>query len=314
MPFNIFSCCRNSVENQAFLSEGDRLTIEPTGNDLNNEIHFRETNAEFPHPRISGFDTPTVLKHPNKNPIGLNPVELVASESSRLPEKEVNSKKSNPKKKINLTLTLGSHKNDVLRIQGTPQEINAYPALGHEDWSYGGSSLRIDIKSGTVTQWKNEGNLAIQFLPGRRTTDSKHWTMGSHKDDVLRIQGTPQEIHAYPALGHEDWGYGASSLRIDIKSGKVTQWKNEGNLAIQFLPGRRTTDSKHWTMGSHKDDVLRIQGTPQEIHAYPALGHEDWSYGASSLRINIKSSTVTQWKNEGDLAIEFLPSSQPTSS
>ena len=202
------------------------------------------------------------------------------------------------------TFTRGSHQDDVIRIQGTPTEIISYQYLGYEHWKYGRSTVTISISSRRVTEWDNyDGNLKIRMFPDRNTTDSATFTRGSHQDDVIRIQGTPTEIISYQYLGYEHWKYGRSTVTISISSRRVTEWDNyDRNLKIRMFPDRNTTDSATFTLGSHQDDVIRIQGTPTEIISYQYLGYEHWKYGRSTVTISISSRQVTEWDNyDGNL-------------
>ena len=129
-----------------------------------------------------------------------------------------------------LYFTRGSHRDDVLRIQGTPPSINRYLGLGHEVWKYGSSTVDISLRDGRVTEWNNTGNLKVSMEPGSNVTGDSAFTRGSHRDDVLRIQGTPSSINRYLGLGHEVWKYGSSTVDISLRDGRVTEWNNTGNL------------------------------------------------------------------------------------
>ncbi|MDE0103517.1 MAG: hypothetical protein OXN89_14165 [Bryobacterales bacterium] len=52
------------------------------------------------------------------------------------------------------------------------------------------------------------------------------FTRGSHRDDVLRLQGTPNTTTRSDALGREVWMYGLSSVQISTRDGRVTRWSN----------------------------------------------------------------------------------------
>ena len=59
-------------------------------------------------------------------------------------------------------ITIGSTKNDVVRIQGTPTSINKYESLRQEMWHYGYSS--ITLKNGLVYEWSNtSSNLKVKM-------------------------------------------------------------------------------------------------------------------------------------------------------
>ena len=187
----------------------------------------------------------------------------------------------------------------MLRIQGTPTDIDTYPALGHETWKYGRGTVTISTGSRRVTESSNPaGKLKVRLLPGPNVTGSAFFTRGSHEDEVLRIQGTPTGIDRYPALGHETWKYGRGTVTISTGSRRVTEWSNPaGNIEVQLLPGPNVTGSAFFTRGSHEDEVLRIQGTPTGIDRYPALGHETWKYDRGTVTILTGSRRVTEWSN-----------------
>ncbi|MCK4292911.1 MAG: hypothetical protein KAY65_06925 [Planctomycetes bacterium] len=72
--------------------------------------------------------------------------------------------------------------------------------------------------------------------PGKNGMTALYFTQGSHKDDVLRIQGTPDAIHRYPALGEEVWRYGLSTVEFSMRDDRVAQWSNYGNLKVKLEP------------------------------------------------------------------------------
>lgn len=194
----------------------------------------------------------------------------------------------------------GSHKDDVLRLQGTPDEISQYSS--YEIWDYGYSSVNISTQTDKVLEWDNEGDLKIQQNPGHYITDRKSFNQGSHKDDVLRLQGTPDEISQYSS--YEIWDYGYSSVKISSRSKKVMEWENTGNLKVRIAPGRNVTQSQSFSRGSHKDDVLRLQGTPEEISRYSFSGYEIWDYGHSSVKISLANNVVVAYSNKGELKVK----------
>lgn len=69
-------------------------------------------------------------------------------------------------------------------------------------------------------------------LPQEPAASSATFTRGSHKDDVLRIQGTPSNITTNEALGQDVWFYGSSTVTISTSTGKVQGWSNRGNLKV----------------------------------------------------------------------------------
>jgi peptidoglycan hydrolase-like protein with peptidoglycan-binding domain len=61
---------------------------------------------------------------------------------------------------------------------------------------------------------------------------SQTFTRGSHEDDVLRLQGTPDQISVYRASGYESWQYGRSTVEISISDRRVREWNDRGNLRV----------------------------------------------------------------------------------
>ena len=73
-----------------------------------------------------------------------------------------------------------------------------------------------------------------------RQLSAGYFTRGSHQDGVLRVQGTPNEITRWEALGREDWDYGNSTVTISTHSRQVLQWSNrDGNLKVRQPAGGR---------------------------------------------------------------------------
>ena len=206
--------------------------------------------------------------------------------------------------------TRGSHQDDVLRVQGTPDGINRYESLGQAVWRYGRSTVTISTRSQQVIEWTNSGrNLNVRLEPGSNTTSAAYFTRGSHQDDVLRIQGTPDGINRYESLGQAVWRYGRSTVTISTRSQQVIEWTNSGrNLNVRLEPGSNTTSAAYFTRGSHQDDVLRIQGTPDGINRYESLGQAVWRYGRSTVTISTRSQQVIEWTNSGrNLNVRLTP-------
>lgn len=126
--------------------------------------------------------------------------------------------------------TRGSHEDDVVRIQGTPSDIDLYSA--YEIWHYGYSTVKISKSGRRVMSWDNNGNLKVRLKPGQRTTGASVFTRGSHEDDVLAIQGTPSDIDLYSA--YEVWHYGYSTVKISKSNRTVLSWDNNGNLKVRL--------------------------------------------------------------------------------
>ncbi|MGC9293587.1 MAG: J domain-containing protein [Acidobacteriaceae bacterium] len=120
-------------------------------------------------------------------------------------------------------------------------------------------------------------------------TNLPYITIGSSKDHVLAIQGTPT------AFSQNLFEYGASA--IYFRDGKVVNWKNWPalNPLRVKLPPNVSADRNldYFTVGSTKDEVLAVQGTPT------AFSQDEFEYGAS--QVYFKNGEVVSWKNWPEL-------------
>lgn len=72
-----------------------------------------------------------------------------------------------------------------------------------------------------------------QKSPSRLTGSQEgYFTRGSHEDDVLRLQGTPSQINRYSTS--KTWWFGRSTVEIDLRTRRVLEWDNNGNLKVQL--------------------------------------------------------------------------------
>lgn len=100
------------------------------------------------------------------------------------------------------------------------------------------------------------------------------FTVGSSKDDVLRVQGTPDEI------GASMLRYGASTVYFE--KDRVARWDvlPGSPLKVTLLPSNTSNTSltsSRFSVGSTKDEVLLAQGPPNQYGEYR------WKYGDSTV-------------------------------
>jgi hypothetical protein len=157
---------------------------------------------------------------------------------------------------------LGSSDAEVLKIQGRPTRIQG------DTWVYGVSDVKFC--SGRVCGYNNfDGSLRVRIEPwahGGRYTD--HITIGSSKNQVLQVQGTPTRIEG------DRWYYGFAELTFE--DGLVRGYDNYfGTLKIRLGPSTsfdRRSSAGFFSLGSTPDEVLAVQGTPTAIH------EKRWAY------------------------------------
>jgi hypothetical protein len=109
-----------------------------------------------------------------------------------------------------------------------------------------------------------------------------YFTVGSTQAEVLAVQGPPTYAEAHL------WEYGGS--RVYFRHGRVTRWEAwpRSPLKARLQPGAAVVPTPAYiTIGSSKDEVLAIQGTPTRFT------DRVWEYGGS--RIYFDSDRVTRW-------------------
>jgi outer membrane protein assembly factor BamE (lipoprotein component of BamABCDE complex) len=164
----------------------------------------------------------------------------------------------------------------VLATQGTPTSFST------NQWDYGLSS--VNFQDGKVTSWHvlPSNPLRVRMLPSSPSLRVDYFTVGSTKDEVLATQGTPTSFST------NQWDYGLSS--VNFQDGKVTSWHilPSNPLRVRMLYSISPIQSRgYFTVGSTRDDVLAVQGTPTAFTA------SQWSYGLSS--VSFRNGKVASW-------------------
>jgi curved DNA-binding protein CbpA len=131
--------------------------------------------------------------------------------------------------------TLGSTKNEVMAIQGTPRHV-VFMDGGKEVWNYNAQDrVEFNTALGRVQAYSNfSGNLRVCLVPGPNVTSYGFFTAGSHKDEVVRLQGTPRSISVDRTLANEKWRYfREGTVEFSCSTGRVTGWEDDGGLKVQ---------------------------------------------------------------------------------
>ncbi|NLI82481.1 MAG: J domain-containing protein [Deltaproteobacteria bacterium] len=152
--------------------------------------------------------------------------------------------------------TIGSSKAEVLRVQGPPTRVRG------QTWIYGLSD--VQFREGRVWRYNNfDHSLKVRLLPARTPPphSPEFFTVGSTRDEVLAVQGTPTRVDG------NKWTFGFSEVRF--KEGRVEDYDNYfGNLKVRLLPSHPSSTPPrrdYFTIGSTRDEVLAVQGTPTSI-------------------------------------------------
>jgi len=140
------------------------------------------------------------------------------------------------------TFTLGSPSAEVRRVQGVPAVIERLPSLGVEIWTFGAASVRFSSDSLRVIGWEDAARtLRVAMRPGPNVTSAPAFDAGSHRDDVVRLMGTPAGVREDRARGTMLWRYGPSGVTIGLADGRVLSYANAGgNLRVEPPAGTAT--------------------------------------------------------------------------
>ena len=86
--------------------------------------------------------------------------------------------------------------------------------------------------------------------------------------------------------------YGLS--KVYFGNGRVTSWDNSNYnpLRTKLIPSQRTVNRGYFTVGSTKDEVLAVQGTPDSFTDYM------FKYGLS--KVHFRNGRVIGWDNISD--------------
>lgn len=196
--------------------------------------------------------------------------------------------------------SIGSRRIDVLKIQGNPTHEARYDALCQEVMYYGNSM--VEFSNGVVVKYDDlDKNLkaAPEDAAMVKASDAYVWTLGSSREDVFGVQGTPDRVTRYDSL-HKETLYYNNSL-IELTENFVTGYSNlDGTLrvAIASIETVGSNDSwDSWTIGSDRNNVFRVQGTPTQVTLDHSSCRETLNYGEST--IELKNGFVDGYDNLG---------------
>lgn len=129
-----------------------------------------------------------------------------------------------------------------------------------------------------------------------------YFTIGSSKSKVAEVQGFPFSTQPGSAM-ESTWHYGKSYIQFenDIVSGYSNA---DNNLLVKMVPSASFKEEKKdsaFSIGSTRDEVLSVQGTPVSANANFLLHEETWYYGSSI--VTFRNDVVISFINNGSLRI-----------
>jgi hypothetical protein len=193
------------------------------------------------------------------------------------------------------TFTVGSHKDEVLRIQGTPKTYNPNGLGNMEELEYNFSTVYISRSTQRVVKWTDISKvLKVRLLPGNNTTNLNYFTVGSHKDDVLRLQGTPKSYNPNALANMEELEYGYSTVYISRATSKVVKWTDISNV----LKVRLGSDAEERLAEAISQKQKPQPETPKSVGNTNSSGNAKQSETVVTKTQTIKNPQVRTFKVE----------------
>lgn len=192
-------------------------------------------------------------------------------------------------------------------LQGHVNDLDHYITSFQETRYSAGKVAETEEHSSQVPAIQNgSSSLPQQFAQTTSTKpdvdtgphEIKLFTLGSSVDVIIEAQGAPDRIIKNRISNIDIWKYGKSEIKIASDSQTVIGWNNvENNLRVHF-PHTGTEQTEEVILrGTHKDDVLLLQGQPERIVTYPDYGYEVWRYGYSSIIFSLTTNRVIGWND-----------------
>ena len=258
---------------------------QPTLADYSLDVTPRESIVVTP---------PESVPAANEEPADMEPVDPLEAQSSSRPS--INPAKHSVPPVPAGMFTLGSSKGQVIRAQGEPELVRA------NLFRYGFST--VFFENDAVIGWHEAADtpLKVQLSARKRYEDLEYFTVGSTRDEVIAVQGTPDQ---YRDRGRE-FRYGES--RITFERGRVVSWHQHANypLRARLMP-TVPSDAETFTYNSTRDVVLSVQGTPD------LFGGNRFHYGYST--VEFENNRVVGWNQTPNHPLRVvLEPSVPTSS
>lgn len=193
--------------------------------------------------------------------------------------------------------TVGSTKDEVIAVRGTPYSSS------ETKFYYDGEGA-VFFENDRVVGWDYVGlrpsrPFGAKLLPSAKVEPKEFFTLGSTKDEILAVQGTPTKF------SDKTFEYNNSS--ITFTDGKVTAWYQHTSnpLKAKLLPSAPVVAKEFFELGSTMDEVLATQGTPTNIQRGSISTGDpsktdfaDTIFGYGRSFIHFKNGSVISWVNK----------------
>lgn len=255
--------------------ESNSANVRQTSKPEPSNLQANATSAPSPNPapeQSSGTPEAQVNPYliPIEQPTPYSQAEVIKDPSPNI--KTPDSAVMQPQLPNGESFTVGSTKDQVLGVQGTPDSFS------ENEYRYGSS--HVYFRNGRVVGWYNGYPKLKAILAPAYSSSNDYFTVESTKDEVLSIEGTPD------SFSDNDFRYGSS--HVYFSNGRVTGWYvGYPKLKVKLQSSAASRD--YFTVGSTKDEVVAIQGTPD------SFSENDFRYGSS--HVYFESGRVVNWYN-----------------
>ncbi len=157
-------------------------------------------------------------------------------------------------------------------------------------------AVRLRLCGGGMLRVHSAGALlAIALWAPTAVQAQRNWTLGSPSTVVEQLQGKPAMVERLTSLGYEVWHFGESWVRLGTREDRVVGFFNAGSLKVRMAPGADTTREATFTVGSSRDDLLRLEGTPAAVQERADVGEQFLRYGRAVVRVSVADKKVRAW-------------------
>ena len=194
--------------------------------------------------------------------------------------------------------TLGSDRELVLSTQGAPNQIRQVSASCYETLHYANSV--VELENGYVKSYDNFDNnlkvLEVGETALSTRNDNRHWSLGSTKDTVIQLQGTPDRSKDFESERFTTLYYGTSFVLFD-QDRVIGYMNHDNNLNVSTVPALLSSEAPQaWSLGSTRLEVLQAQEqTPQAVSRRDDSCEEIFHFGNSE--VYFKQGLVTGYRN-----------------
>lgn len=163
-------------------------------------------------------------------------------------------------------IEIGSTKQEVRNVQGTPSTIQNFEYSNTEIWMYEISS--VTFKNGRVKEYSNISR-NLRICPENTYSSNNCIEIGSTKDEVRNVQGTPSAIQNFEYSNTDIWMYEISS--VTFKNGRVKEYSNiSRNLRI--CNGNESNNNRQSKQSQQLPSITQTEINNQDVGFNPFIG------------------------------------------